>query len=216
MAAARPTTDRRPPGPSWRPHRPGRRAQQAAQQAHRPDPVLRRGLHGLGARRGQTLQHPSSRCWSSTHTELVIDMWLLAIDTMLLIGDRYGGPSSTPGHPAEEGVVPALGQLFTQRLGHIVHQLVPPRPRPRRPARARRAGPSPAPPRTATTSPRRRRRRGVAKHRGVLGPISPYSASLTRDRRGVLPQRGWSLVRIISSAVLGDHRRGHRQPYAVS
>ncbi|WP_435673748.1 PE/PPE C-terminal domain-containing protein [Mycobacterium tuberculosis] len=41
--------------------------------------------------------------------ELVIDMWLLAIDTMLLIGDRCGETVFHRPPSLEEGVVPCVG-----------------------------------------------------------------------------------------------------------
>ncbi len=60
---------------------------------------------------------------------------------------------------------------------------------------------------------RRRRRGGVAKHRGgVLGPHLPVFGLVDRDRRRVLPQEVGRYQNHQFSTVLGDHRRGHRQP----
>ncbi|SGC54820.1 Uncharacterised protein [Mycobacterium tuberculosis] len=111
-----------------------------------------------------------------------------------------------------------LGQLL-QRLGHIVHQLV------------RRGGVDGLLDRDGLLKEpagvgdqwgvlerqqrlgRRRRRRGVAKHRGgVLGPHLAVFGLVDRDRRGVLPQEVGRYQNHQFSTVLGDHRRGHRQP----
>ncbi len=111
-----------------------------------------------------------------------------------------------------------LGQLL-QRLGHIVHQLV------------RRGGVDGLLDRDGLLKEpagvgdqwgvlerqqrlgRRRRRGGVAIHRlRVLAPHLAVCGLIGLDRRRVLPQEVGRGQRHQFGTVLGDHRRGHRQP----
>ncbi|CKT20351.1 Uncharacterised protein [Mycobacterium tuberculosis] len=150
----------------------------------------------------------------------IIDMWLLAIELTLLSGDRCGETAVHSPPSLEEGTTPCAGWASCcSAWGHIVHQLV------------RRGGVDGLLDRDGLLKEpagvgdqwgvlerqqrlgRRRRRGGVAIHRlRVLAPHLAVCGLIGLDRRRVLPQEVGRGQRHQFGTVLGDHRRGHRQP----
>ncbi len=110
-----------------------RRTQRAAQRAHRPDPVLRRGFHGLSRRRSKALQH---RAQGAGHRHTRVGHRHVVVEHRHDVAERR--QMRRDGFPEFTQLVErpdafrGLGQLLQRRCRWP--------PRPRRPAQGARRG----------------------------------------------------------------------------